>query len=589
MQRKKKSGLRRQVILLFAACVLLTGILTFFSQGLQSEANVKQQIETNARQIAEEVSAAVTQYPACDWLLEYWFTHAEELDIEYDAGFEEGTKTEEKSRIWNERHPEILLDYITTEEIAAMPDEDQKLYAEIIYSRLIYRLDQIKKACKVDYLFGVITAEPYDTQFFLFSAADEGAVRGTDYEEVYTLGVTVEVGESQSDAMRHAEKDSGHLASAGDYMDYYAPLEKIGDHIILTGLTYNLTGMRSIILVQTIRTAALAILYQILLAALCMILLYFVVLKPLRSVQKSIRTYEQDKDSQAVKESLASVHPNNEIGQLSEDVISLTGEIDDYLKRISLITAEKERISTEMALATRIQSNMLPSTFPAFPERPEFDIYASMDPAKEVGGDFYDFFMLDDDRLCIVIADVSGKGVPAALMMMASKIILEQIAQSEKSPAKILSDTNETICQNNKEDMFITVWLGILEISTGTLTAANAGHEYPILKSPGGSFNLIKDKHGFILGSIPGIEYKEYEFQLNPGTKLFLYTDGLSEAMNREKKLFGTSRVVEALNLVKDEPAKKILEHMHETVDAFVDGAEQFDDLTMLCFEYKGL
>ena len=249
---------------------------------------------------------------------------------------------------------------------------------------------------------------------------------------------------------------------------------------------------------------------------------------------------------------------------------------------------ESSRLETELNMATKIQADMLPSIYPAFPERPEFDIYASMDPAKEVGGDFYDFFLVDDDHLCMVMADVSGKGVPAALFMMASKIILQNNAKLGKSPAQILTDANAAICSNNREEMFVTVWLGILELSTGKLTAANAGHEYPVMRKANGQFELVKDKHGFVIGGMEGLRYKEYELQMEPGSKLFLYTDGVPEATNSEDKLFGTERMLEALNKDASAMPKSILAQVRSDVDGFVKDAEQFDDLTMLCLEYRG-
>ena len=249
---------------------------------------------------------------------------------------------------------------------------------------------------------------------------------------------------------------------------------------------------------------------------------------------------------------------------------------------------ESSRIETELTMASRIQADMLPNIYPAFPERPEFDIYASMDPAKEVGGDFYDFFLIDDDHLCIVMADVSGKGVPAALFMMASKIILANNAMMGKSPAQILADTNAAICANNREEMFVTVWLGILDISTGKLTAANAGHEYPAVKHPDGGFELFKNKHGFVIGGMDGVKYKEYELQFKPGSKLFLYTDGVPEATNAGKELFGAERLIDALNIDNTAAPEQVLKNVRASVDAFVKEAEQFDDLTMLCLEYKG-
>jgi sigma-B regulation protein RsbU (phosphoserine phosphatase) len=231
---------------------------------------------------------------------------------------------------------------------------------------------------------------------------------------------------------------------------------------------------------------------------------------------------------------------------------------------------------------------MLPKIFPALPERDEFDLYSTMNPAKEVGGDFYNFFLIDEDHLCMIMADVSGKGVPAALFMMASLIILSNNAMIGKNPAQILTDTNATICNNNREEMFVTVWLGILEISTGKLVAANAGHEYPALKQPNGQFELIKDKHGFVIGGMEGLKYQEYELMLEPGAKLFLYTDGVPEATNIETQQFGTDRMVKALNQDPDSSPKQILKNVRQSVDDFVKEAEQFDDLTMLCLEYNG-
>ena len=249
---------------------------------------------------------------------------------------------------------------------------------------------------------------------------------------------------------------------------------------------------------------------------------------------------------------------------------------------------ERSRLDTELSMASSIQADMLPNIFPAYPERSEFDIYASMDPAKEVGGDFYDYFFVDDDHLGIVMADVSGKGVPAALFMMISKILVQNYAMAGHSVKETLEAVNHQICTNNREEMFVTVWFGILEISTGRLTAANAGHEYPALRTGEGLFELVKDKHGFVIGGMDGVKYREYELQLMPGARLFLYTDGVPEATNAEKELFGTDRMLEALNADPNAAPEDILKNVRAAVDAFVKDAEQFDDLTMLCVEYKG-
>ena len=249
---------------------------------------------------------------------------------------------------------------------------------------------------------------------------------------------------------------------------------------------------------------------------------------------------------------------------------------------------EEERISAELGMAANIQSGALPQDFPAFPERKDFDIYASMTPAKEVGGDFYDFFLIDEDHLGIVIADVSDKGVPAALFMMSARILISNMAKMVKSPKEVLENANAALNQNNTEKMFVTVWLGVLDLRDGTLTATNAGHEYPILTNEEGTFEILKDKHGFVVGAMPKMKYREYTIKLTPGSKVFVYTDGVPEATNAQKEFFGLERTVDALNQVKDETPEKILKSVHEAVNQFVGSAPQFDDLTMLCVEYLG-
>ena len=278
----------------------------------------------------------------------------------------------------------------------------------------------------------------------------------------------------------------------------------------------------------------------------------------------------------------------DEIGYLANSIDRMEEQIHSYVANLTRVTAEKERISTELSLAARIQMDMIPSIFPAFPDREEFDIYANMQPAREIGGDFYNFFLVDENHLCIVIADVSGKGVPAALFMMASTIVLVDNALMGKSPAEILASANEAICSRNHEEMFVTVWLGILDIETGKLTAANAGHEYPVMKHPNGKYGLIRDPHCFVVGGFGDVQYKDYVMTMEPGAKLFLYTDGVPEASNRDEELFGTDRMLNALNREPDAEPEKLLANVRESVGRFVRDAEQFDDMTMLCLEYRG-
>ena len=281
------------------------------------------------------------------------------------------------------------------------------------------------------------------------------------------------------------------------------------------------------------------------------------------------------------------IHTGDELEDLSDAFRYMVVELNEYIQDLGRVTAEKERIGAELDVARHIQASMLPCIFPAFPERHEFDIYASMTPAKEVGGDFYDFFLVDDDHLAMVMADVSGKGVPAALFMMISKTLLKSAVQSGLSPGAVLEKVNNQLCENNDAEMFVTVWLGILEISTGKMKCANAGHEYPAIMRRDGAFQLFKDKHGLVLAGMEGARYREYALELNEGDRLFVYTDGVPEATNADTVLYGTDRMLHALNEAKGSSCRGLLEALHRDVDAFVGAADQFDDITMLCIERR--
>ena len=267
--------------------------------------------------------------------------------------------------------------------------------------------------------------------------------------------------------------------------------------------------------------------------------------------------------------------------------ITVAKRTHSLLEKQAADSSARQRIETELNVATQIQADMLPRIFPAFPERKEFDIYASMTPAKEVGGDFYDFFLVDNDHLAMVIADVSGKGVPAALFMVIAKTLLKNAVQMGLSHKQALEKVNDQLCENNEAEMFVTVWLGIYEISTGKLTAANAGHEYPALRRRDGDFELVRDRHGFVLAGMEGVRYREYELTLAPGDMLFLYTDGVTEATDSTNTLYGTDRMLKALNSLPGAAPQQLLGVVKESIGHFVGSAPQFDDITMLAFQRK--
>ena len=259
-----------------------------------------------------------------------------------------------------------------------------------------------------------------------------------------------------------------------------------------------------------------------------------------------------------------------------------------YIDQIKRVTAEKERISAELDMARKIQESQLPRLFPPFPDRKEFSLYASMTPAKEVGGDFYDFFMVDNDHIALVIADVSGKGVPAALFMMVTRVLVKSGLQSGKDPQETLESVNNQLCESNEQDFFVTMWVALLEISTGKCSVVNAGHEHPAVCKAGEKYELIVYKHAMPIGTMEGLRFKQHEFQMNPGDIFFVYTDGVAEATNRNNELYGPERMLDALNLDTGADPKKVLLNVKKDIDSFVDGAEQFDDITMLCLRYHG-
>ncbi len=306
--------------------------------------------------------------------------------------------------------------------------------------------------------------------------------------------------------------------------------------------------------------------------------------KPLKRVSDETARFAKENKK---GEELGTVSSINEIAKLGHAIDEMESEMIGYIDNLTSVTAEKERIGAELDIAKTIQENSIPNIFPAFPERKDFDIFASMTPAKEVGGDFYNFFLIDEDHIAVVMADVSGKGIPAALFMMVTNILISDRTHMGGTPAEILTFVNDNICEHNQADMFVTVWLGILEISTGKLTAANAGHDDPAVYRKNGKFEIVKNKHGLVVGAMKGVKYKDFEIQLNKGDKLFLYTDGVPEATDKDNNMFTIERMLEALNKNKNGNPKGILNSINESVNAFVGDAPQFDDLTMMCLELK--
>ena len=328
----------------------------------------------------------------------------------------------------------------------------------------------------------------------------------------------------------------------------------------------------------------------ILLAILFILLVNHSIVLPINRLAAAASSFLEEKNAEEKGPSGISqrnIHTGDEIEALYKAVKKMEIDIDQFIVHISKITAEKERIGAELNVATQIQADMLPRIFPAFPERKEFDIYATMNPAKEVGGDFYDFFLIDEDHLAVVIADVSGKGVPAALFMVIAKTLIKNHAQNRETPGSVFTQTNAQLCEGNDAGLFVTAWMGVLEISTGQFVYVNAGHNPPLLKHAGGGYEWLKSRPGFVLAGMEGIRYRENSLQMEPGDCLYLYTDGVTEAINEKQELFGEIRLQTVLNETPDLPVDRLLQKVKQSIDTFAGEAEQFDDITMLGLEYK--
>ena len=280
---------------------------------------------------------------------------------------------------------------------------------------------------------------------------------------------------------------------------------------------------------------------------------------------------------------------NDEIGDLARDFNEMASSLQKYITDFTAMTAERERIEAELGVATKIQADMLPSVFPAFPDRREFDVYASMQPAREVGGDFYDFFLIDEDHLCVVMADVSGKGIPAAMFMVNAKTMIKNQAILGGSPSEIFARVNDQLCENNREQLFVTAWMGILTISAGKLVTVNAGHEYPILEKLAGGCTEIKRDNDPPLAVMAGLKYQENTMMMEPGDLLYVYTDGVPEAKAADGTRFGDERLLKTVDGSGKRTARETIEEVRRVLEDFTEKTGQFDDVTMLALVYRGI
>lgn len=458
------------------------------------------------------------------------------------------------------------------------------------YRQIEKRLDDLVDATSTTLIYvAKVDTSDYRTLTYIYDSVNSASgferyplgytAIGVDEKYVNNVRNIITKGERATEYLYSYSEESGAHTTAG-----IAVYDSKGKIVAILGVEKamrRLENARNTYVKDTLLGVLVAVCLFLLVYS---VFLYREVLLPILAVTDEAKRFA---DSNTPSDKLSSIKKNDEIGVLAKAVNKMETDIVEYVENLTAVTAEKERIGAELSIATQIQADMLPSIFPAFPDRPEFDIYATMNPAKEVGGDFYDFFMVDDRHLAIVMADVSGKGVPAALFMVIGKTLIKEHTQPGRDLGEVFTKVNELLCESNNEGMFITAFEGVLDLVSGEFLFVNAGHEIPFICPKDGSYEPYKIRAGFVLAGMEGMRYKCGSMQLSPGDRLFQYTDGVTEATDKDGKLYGMDRLGEILAQNAALPPTELLVKIKEDIDVFVGEAPQFDDITMLCLEYR--
>lgn len=587
----KKKSLITSFVIMFSIYAFITIIINaVFTYVNQTEA-YHTECENNLRELNAYVGAQIrrdgTEFAK---FKAYYSEHCKEMMIPYDYSGDYETLKKEFNVIFAQRYPgKVYGKDIGFNEL----DEDLKLqYAEYEYAYWLTMFEDARDSFSLSYAYFVYPMDDLNVCYMIDAVRGKRTIDGKDY---LTLGDVVETDPAKHEVLWETW-ESGVEPTRFDVFDneyghtyaFYTPLVIDGEKIGLICSEVSVLSVNRAIISAVVRHFLGSVIVMLIGIFVMIVLIRRNFLLRIISLEGSVVKYSHDKDDTVAEEIRRNESGNDEIRSLSDQFADMILELKDYMINLQHVTAEKERIGAELNVATKIQADMLPRKFPPFPERREFNLYATMDPAKEVGGDFYDFFMIDDDHIALVMADVSGKGVPAALFMVISKTLIKTRTLQGGLPGEILEDVNDQLCEGNEAELFVTVWLAIIELSTGKGWAANAGHEHPAIKRKNGSFDLSIYKHSPAVATMEGIPFKQHEFELEPGDSIYVYTDGVAEATNTENELYGTDRMLDVLNRSDPENLEETLEAIRTDIDDFVGDAEQFDDITMLLFNYYG-
>lgn len=595
MTGEKKISLLRTFTVMFLIFVIVTITVSAFATfSLQTNLYYNQYrdlLEKVNRNLIDEIDEDLESF--ADLQL-YFIDHKDELKIPYDYP----SNAEDWYRQFRIAYRDAYGSKVFGVDVKFrdLNDEVKRLYARYAYLFWLNTFDRMRLDYGLEYAYYVFPTDREDEMCFMFDGPRE--MVEVDGEQLLLIGY-----EAHQDRSIHKNLwkacETGKPTGAMDVYDneyghvytYASPILYEGGTlgVIVTDVSYNFVNGR-------IRRTVFGIvgIFVVVLGLCSAAMMLFIrkkILVRLENLEGYVTEYAENKNPGLAGTIAENIRVNDEIGSLAAGFSGMITELHEYMVNLKAVTAEKERIGAELSVATDIQASMLPRIFPPFPDRKEFSLFASMDPAKEVGGDFYDFFMVDDNHIALVMADVSGKGVPAALFMAISKVLIKDAAQElMNDPAECLARVNNQLCEANDAELFVTVWLGIVEITTGKTIYADAGHEYPVLLHADGQQELVKEgRKNPPVATIEGLRYRNHELQLSVGDTLFLYTDGVPEATDSKEELYGMDRLQKVLEGKQNTDVTALLPMVRADVDAFVGDAMQFDDLTMLAFRLEEL
>ena len=594
MENMKKKSLVKMfalVFVLFAVGTIFTSnTMTYLTQTKAYHDDCVDQLRKMTSHLTKLIQNEGEEFV---YLKAWYQEHPEEVQIPVDFRADLPASEDALKSYIAENYPgKVFGKDVTFKEL---DEEGQRLYVKCFFEYWFKVFFDAAEDFGLSYVYFIYPeSEQGLTMNYMFDPTLE-TTRTEDGEEILKIGDIVYEDPEIHEYMWKAW-DTGKTQKGFDILDnefghvytYCVPLvingEKTGLLCSEISVDYVNSEIARNVIIQGLVIAVVLILFTVVL----FLLLRKGVLERIIHIEQEVRRYASKKDPQIAKEITAKAGRMDEIGVLATSFGDMVTELEDYMVNLQKVTAEKERIDADLSIATRIQADMLPRIFPAFPEKKEISIYASMTPAREVGGDFYDLFLVDDSHLALVVADVSGKGVPAALFMVIAKTLIKNRLQTGESPAEALGNVNNQLCEGNEMEYFVTVWLTVIDLETGDALEANAGHEYPAVRKGSGPYQLIKTRHSPAVATMEDLRFRQNQFHLDPGDRLFVYTDGVTEATDANNELFGEERLLESLNRNKDALPADLLPAVKKDIDVFVGDAPQFDDITMLSFIYYG-